>query len=289
MRAILDGFQSTVWTALPATVISFDPTEMTVKLQPTIQEPVPQPDGTIVPTQLPVLIHCPVVFPGNAAYVLTFPLAAGDEGLVVFASRCIDAWWQQGGVQPPAENRMHDLSDGFFIPGGVSKPHAPPAISTASVQLRSHDGTTYVEIKGQAINIVAPAGVKITGTEEETGNLKLDANLEVVGNTALDGTLQVGGGVVVKRILFGSATLNFGVLGFTFAQQRTISVPGAKPGDAVVIGFNMTQAVGLAEQTVYYTAWVSANDTVTVQAAVGTTGGVTVSSKVYSATVFGTT
>ena len=31
-----------------------------------------------------------MVFPGGGGFALTFPVAAGDECLVVFASRCID-------------------------------------------------------------------------------------------------------------------------------------------------------------------------------------------------------
>ena len=64
----------------------------------------------------------PVVFPGGGGFALTFPVAAGDECLVVFASRCIDAWWQSGGVGEPMEPRMHDLSDGFALIGVRSQP-----------------------------------------------------------------------------------------------------------------------------------------------------------------------
>ncbi|MGC8050122.1 Gp138 family membrane-puncturing spike protein, partial [Salmonella enterica] len=77
---------------------------------------------------------------------MTFPVAQGDECLVVFASRCIDSWWQSGGIQEQAELRMHDLSDGFAILGFRSQPRALSNISTTSAQLRSDDGATFIDL-----------------------------------------------------------------------------------------------------------------------------------------------
>jgi hypothetical protein len=157
VRAALEGHQAGVWTALPAFVQSFNATHLTVECQPTIQPQVRQPDGTWIDVTLPMCVDCPVVFPGGGGFVLTFPIAAGNEGLLVFASRCIDSWWQNGGVQKQAELRMHDLSDGFFIPtGGMSNAKVPGNVSTTSTQLRSNDGNTVIELAaGEIINVKA--------------------------------------------------------------------------------------------------------------------------------------
>src|SRR5271155_5094227 len=96
-KAAQDGFEADLWTALPALVVSYDATKLTVSAQPTIQSQVRPPGGTWVTAPLPPCLDCPVVFPGGGGFTLTFPVAAGDEGLLVFASRCIDAWWQSGG------------------------------------------------------------------------------------------------------------------------------------------------------------------------------------------------
>jgi hypothetical protein len=147
IKAALRDKQANMWTALPATVSSFNAAAVTVQAQPTIQAQIWQPDGTWVDTQLPLCLDCPVMYPGGGGFVFTFPLAAGDEGLLVFASRCIDAWWQNGGIQKQAELRMHDLSDGFFFPtGGMSQPNIPGDISTVSAQLRTKDGTEFIEL-----------------------------------------------------------------------------------------------------------------------------------------------
>jgi hypothetical protein len=142
----LRGWQSGMWTAMPGFITGYNPAENTVTVQPSIRGQVRDKHGVLSWVNMPLLIHVPVVFPSGGGFVLTFPIAAGDECLVVFASRCIDAWWQSGGIGNQIELRMHDLSDGFAIPGPYSKPRVPEAISTEATQLRSLDGETYVQV-----------------------------------------------------------------------------------------------------------------------------------------------
>ena len=137
--AYFTGRQGTIWTALPGIVQSFDPVAMTCEVQPAIQGKVRREDGGVDVVNLPLLLDCPVVFPRGGGCSLTFPIKAGDECLVVFSARAIDIWWQQGGVQPPAETRMHDLSDGFVIPGPYSQPLVLPDVSIEAVELRTDD------------------------------------------------------------------------------------------------------------------------------------------------------
>jgi hypothetical protein len=150
IKAGLDGRQAKIWTAVPAIVQSFNAEKITVEAQPAIQAQIRQPNGTWVDTNLPLCVDCPVMFPGGGGFQLSFPLAKSDEGLLVFASRCIDAWWQNGGIQKQAELRMHDLSDGFFLPtGGMSNPNVVGNISTENAQLRNKAGTAMLEITPQ--------------------------------------------------------------------------------------------------------------------------------------------
>ena len=145
-RAAMEGHQAEMWTAMPGIVQSFAPGPMTVVVQPSIKGVVTLPDGSTRSVPLPLLVDVPVVFPTGGGFTLTFPIHPGDECLVVFGSRCMDAWWQSGGVQEPLEARMHDLSDGFAILGPFSQPRTLPAVNTANVQLRSDDGANYIEM-----------------------------------------------------------------------------------------------------------------------------------------------
>ena len=142
-----------VWTALPGIIQSFDPVTLTCEVQPAIQGRQRDADGTIRQVNLPLLLDCPVVFPHAGSCSLTFPIKAGDECLVVFSSRGIDFWWQNGGIQPPPEPRMHDLSDGFVIPGPYSQPKRIGNVNTSAVQLRSDDGEAYLEINPESHDI----------------------------------------------------------------------------------------------------------------------------------------
>lgn len=165
IKVALRGWQSTMWTAMPAAVQSYSAAKKTVTAQPSIQGQFQDKAGKWTNATMPLCLDCPVQFPGGGDFTLTFPLKAGDEGLLVFASRCIDAWWQQGGIQPQAEFRMHDLSDGFFFPGFSSTPNVPAAASTTAVQLRANDGSMSLELDKAThrVNIVAAGGLWVNG------------------------------------------------------------------------------------------------------------------------------
>jgi hypothetical protein len=167
-RAAMDGRQAQIWTSTPAIVESFDGN--TLRAKPAIQEKVRAKDGTVSDVNLPLLIYCPVVFPTGGGYVLTFPIKPGDEVLIVFASRCIDNWWKQGGVQKQAEMRMHDISDGFAIPGPLSDPRKVSNVSTTATVLRSMDNLLNVTLDSsiQKILINATNQIDLTATTQVT-------------------------------------------------------------------------------------------------------------------------
>ena len=181
LQAMLQGFQFGLWTALPGILEGFDAAKVTASVQPAIQSQFRDTKGSWSNITLPLCLDCPVIFPGGGGFGLTFPLSNGDEGLIVFAKQCIDAWWQSGGVQPQAELRMHDLSDGFFIPGVFSQPRKPAAVSTTAVRLRANDGSAFLEIApGGVCNMTFPGGVNIAGPVHVNG--ALNATGEVTGN-----------------------------------------------------------------------------------------------------------
>lgn len=168
LREALAGWQSGMWTALPAIVQSYDPSKMTCTAQPAIKFEQLLPDGSwSPPANMPLLEDVPVVFPAGGGFALTFPIAKGDEVLVIIASRCIDVWWQNGGIQPQARPRMHDLSDAFAIPGPFSQPRKLAGVSTTKVQLRSTSGADLIEIDPtlHRVNILAVGGLWVNGIQ----------------------------------------------------------------------------------------------------------------------------
>lgn len=204
-RVAIKGALAGVWTALPGMIESFDASLQTASVQPTIQAQIRKPTGETKLTNLPLLLDCPVHFPGGGDTVFTFPVRQGDECLVVFSSRCIDSWWQSGGVQPPATLRMHNLSDGFAIVGFRSKPRKVTGFSTTAAQLRSLDGATLVEMNptAQTLVLTAPGGATINadttinGALHVTGAITCDDDI-TSSKTVTGQTDVVGGGKHLK-------------------------------------------------------------------------------------------
>lgn len=129
IRLMFQAFSANFNCISLATVNSFDPTKQTVNLtinyvrvfknaNPNLPNPAPDGQTSSVFLPYPVLIQCPVfILQGGGAYI-TFPIAKGDTGLVLFNDREISTWLQTGQVVAPQNQRTHDLSDGIYF-GGI--------------------------------------------------------------------------------------------------------------------------------------------------------------------------
>lgn len=209
MRLMLDGRQSTIWTAMPCIVKSVDFGAMTLEAQPAIQGTIEDENGVLQSVNLPLLVDVPIVFPGAGGFIITLPIQSGDEVLVVMASRCIDAWWQSGGIQRPMEARMHDLSDGFAIPGPRSQPNVVSGISTTGAQIRNDAGTTYIEIAADGkIKLVSPTEIDVTAPAIN-----------------LTGVVTVTGSIVATGAISG-ATIGSGLISLTTHTHPVTTAPG---------------------------------------------------------------
>lgn len=162
--------------SLPGIVQSFDSVACTCTVQPAIAGQGVDEKGQIQSAPLPLLTDVPVIFPRGGGCTITFPVKAGDECLVIFSDRCIDFWWQNGGVQEPVDPRQHDLSDAFAIVGPQSQAQKISGISTTSVQVRTDDGSSFIELmQGGNVNITTPlltvnGNVQVNGTVTSTGD-----------------------------------------------------------------------------------------------------------------------
>ncbi|WP_065649245.1 Gp138 family membrane-puncturing spike protein [Pantoea eucrina] len=164
MKVLSDSIFSMLRVSLPGIIESFDPIACTCTVQPALKGQTADELGNIKSAPLPLLVDVPVIFPRGGGCTITFPVKAGDECLVVFSDRCIDFWWQSGGVQEPVDPRQHDLSDAFAIVGPQSQANVIENISTTTMQMRTDDGVAYIELdpNSHAINLVAPGGVNVT-------------------------------------------------------------------------------------------------------------------------------
>ncbi len=195
ITAAVDKAKSQMVTSLPVKVVGYDPDKQTIKAQIMVKAYVQQEDGSTKAVDYPQLEDVPVQFPGGGDQVMTFPIKAGDEGLVSFSSRSVDSWQQSGGDQAPQDAGMNNLSSGFFQPGFRSEPSAKKLtdVSTSAVEMRSVDGNTRVSVSqaggmsvatNKAVSVSAAQGVTMSGG---AGGMDISGEIRVTGDIILNG------------------------------------------------------------------------------------------------------
>lgn len=191
--------------AMPGIIQAFDPETVTAVVQPAIRAVERGNDGNASTTDYPLLLDVPVVFPRGGGCTLTFPVKAGDECLVIFADRCIDFWWQNGGIQEPVDTRMHDLSDAFAIVGPQSQAQKISNISTDAAQLRTDDGEAYIELNPEShdMRIITTGNVTASVTGSLSATITGDTTITSPKIT-LTGEVFVNGNVTVIKDVIAS-------------------------------------------------------------------------------------
>ena len=189
-RLFKHNLNSSVYTAIPATVINVDTfaSEQTVDVRPLINKT--YDDGVIL--ALPNILAAPVVFPSAGGGVLTFPIVAGDTVLIIFSMRSLDEWLEgDGSSVTPSDVRTHYLNDAIAIPGlCTKKSHLNP--STTDVELK------FIKNNQQLSSIkLKPNGDMTIDTQKDVvvtaaGKIDLisggDINLNASGNVNITGT-----------------------------------------------------------------------------------------------------
>lgn len=92
---------------------SFDATKKTAEVQILTKRVLP--NGNIV--SYPPLVDCPVFTLQGGGAAIEMPIAQGDQCIVLFSDRNIDAWYQNGSEAAPYNSRCHDISDGIVLIG----------------------------------------------------------------------------------------------------------------------------------------------------------------------------
>lgn len=126
LRDLLDLVKKEVMLSLNchgiATITSFDAEKQTVQAQIAYKQAFEQRDPrsgkySTVLMNYPVLIDCPVVILGGGGGALTFPIAAGDECLILWNDRDIDNWYAGAANGDLASSRLHSFADGIALVG----------------------------------------------------------------------------------------------------------------------------------------------------------------------------
>jgi len=149
IRAALAANSRELRVALPCEVVSYDAEKQAADLQPLIRDVIAEGEE---PTSLPILPAVPVSWHGGGGFFLSFPLTEGDQGFAIFCDRSIDRWvGGDGGEVEPGWTHSHDLSDGFFIPGGKAYRRAFKEASADRAVLGKDDGGLQLTISADVL------------------------------------------------------------------------------------------------------------------------------------------
>jgi hypothetical protein len=209
----IDSRLKDLHTSMPGIVVTFDHINQLASVQPAVKRIFVSSDGdkeVLTPSDLPILINVPVIFPRGGGFSLTFPVTEGDECLLVFCERSIDNWHETGKIKVPGARRFHSLSDATAFVGLSSLPNKIPDYDPVNVQLKKDDHSVYI-------------------TVENDGGLDVHANNDITINSNSDVTLTC-------------VNLEATVSGSTELTSPTIKLPGATTVDGTLTVTGVTSA-----------------------------------------------
>ena len=224
---MLDSTFLDVHVALPAQVQAYDAATQTATVELGVRRVLQDEQGAPVTEELPVLENVPVVFQRGGGFFVSFPIAAGDTGTVMFNEASIDQWLSRSGEQvSPGDDRRHSLTGGQFIPGitPANKRLSDPGLDEdmalgkeGGVQARLRALTLEVTSSGQASAADFVAMASLVGAELSAIKAVFDAHIHVT-------TAVIGGGGSVGVLAPPAA--GFPTPGDTSSSNLKADVPG---------------------------------------------------------------
>ena len=193
--AAIADFARYLHTGMPCRVLKWDGGQL-VTVRPMVR--FVDIDGTVI--NFPDLPDVLVQYPGGGGFVLTFPIAAGDECFVTFSQRCIDAWYATGDVGEVLSLRTHDLSDGFAHFGFNSAPKVITSVDADAIALRTKAGAAFLKIKADGTiiidgtKLIVKCPAELEDTQLVMGAVTMQSTQQVTGQITGQGGLAVSGG-----------------------------------------------------------------------------------------------
>lgn len=161
-----------VHTAIPGSIVSFDPGTGLATVLPTMK--FKKPDGTTV--DFPQVTGVPVVFPQSMGQQATiaYPVKAGDGCLILFSEQALDQFLYD---RDTGTDLKFDLSNAVAIVGLFAKGNSVMAEATNS-------NAVIVDAQGTRVKV-------------QSGLVQIDAaTVTINGNVTVNGNFTTQGGVV---------------------------------------------------------------------------------------------
>jgi hypothetical protein len=159
---------------VPAVVTAYDKDAGTVGVTIPVNKMVSDGSGNFVSEPYPALKDIPIEWLRCGKYAITFPLEAGDTGILAVCDRPIGAWRTTGQAGDPGDVGTHTLDGAVFRPG-LSSDARPPQRTSSTDMIIGTQST------------IGTAGSGIIGIKSTGGGY--------LGNGATKGIARDGDGV----------------------------------------------------------------------------------------------
>lgn len=172
IRAIVQSTTSEWQTCLPGRIESYNAEAGTCSVQPLVKRKGKASEAT----SRPVLTGVPVMWPGGGGAQVRWPLAAGDECVIMFASADTSGWRRSGGEADPASGRRFALSDAVVLPHGRQggTPDVIIEVQTGGKVRIANGSVELVDALLQVLNAVFTGKVTGIGAVLDTAGGLLD-------------------------------------------------------------------------------------------------------------------
>lgn len=216
LKDALDQLRKNIFQSLNchaiATIQNFNPANQTV--QATVnytQTRYVLQAGQYVATQVnyPLVVDCPVVVMGGGSGYVSFPIASGDQALIIFNDRDMDNWWAGSQNGPVNSNRMHSFADCIAIVG----------LHSMLNPIQSYD----------AIRALLKAGSAVVGCNPQ------NSKVLIANSTPSDGAYATTLNTVLQDILTQLQNLTSQLAALTVTGVTSGSNPSGVPTNAVAI------------------------------------------------------
>lgn len=180
LETAFDELMTSVHTCFPAVVKSYDASKREAIVVGQIKKKFA--NGQIV--SMPAISRVPVIFQGTKNARISFPLAAGDSGLVHVTERSIEEWLDNPGEVLPADPRRFSLCDAVFVPGLFSQASPGKEGDGDGMEILYRDSLIQMKDNGDVL-VTAQGHVTFAGTRFDLGGSTHALTLHDLLNTAL--------------------------------------------------------------------------------------------------------
>ena len=127
-------------TSMPCKVVKCYPETQTVDVKPLVKRAWYDETDTRQTESVPVIPNVPVGFMGGGGFRVTFPVAVGDIGAVIFFECSVDRWQAGDGKEvDPVIDHHHALMDAWFFPGACRPQQRALASAPTDEATLGHD------------------------------------------------------------------------------------------------------------------------------------------------------